>query len=185
MAFTAATNSVAGQPQQLTYLIDSQGEIDFPVLGKLKIGGLSREATIRLLKSRLSPDYVKDPTINIRIANFKISVYGDVRNPGVFTVPNERVSILDAIGLAGDLNISGKRDNVLVIREENNKKIKYRVNLLSNKTLSSPVFYLQQNDVVYIEHNRARIQSASANSNTSLFISVTGLLVTIVSLLIR
>jgi polysaccharide export outer membrane protein len=185
VAFTAANNSVIGQPQQLTYLIDSQGEIDFPVLGKLKIGGLSREATIRLLKSRLSPDYVKDPTVNIRISNFKISVYGDVKSPGVFNVPNERVSILDAIGLAGDLNISGRRDNVLVIREENNNKIKYRVNLLSNKTLYSPVFYLQQNDVVYVEHNRARIQSASANSNTSLFISVTGLLVTIVSLLIR
>ena len=185
VAFTAGTNSIAGQPQRLSYLVDSQGEIDFPVLGKLKIGGLSREATIRLLKSKLSPDYVKDPTVNIRISNFKISVYGDVKNPGVFTVPNERVSILDAIGLAGDLNISGRRDNVLVIREENNNKIKYRVNLLSNKTLYSPVFYLQQNDVVYVEHNRARIQSASFNSNTSLFISVTGLLVTIVSLLIR
>jgi polysaccharide export outer membrane protein len=185
VAFTAATNTIISQPQQLTYLIDSQGAIDFPVLGKLKIGGLSREATIRLLKSRLSPDYVKDPTVNIRIANFKVSVYGDVQRPGVFTVPNERVSILDAIGLAGDLNISGRRDNVLVIREENNNKIKYRVNLLSNKTLYSPVFYLQQNDVVYVEHNSARIQSASANSNTSLFISATGLLITIISLLIR
>jgi len=155
------------------------------VLGKLKLGGLSREAALELLKEKLSPDYVTNPTINIRIANFKVTVYGDVKNPGTFTIPNERVSILDAIGLAGDLNISGKRDNVLVIREENNKKVKYRVNLLSNKTLTSPVFYLQQNDVVYVEHNKARIQSASSNSNTTLVISVTSLIITLVSILTR
>ncbi|MDN3619161.1 polysaccharide biosynthesis/export family protein [Polaribacter undariae] len=179
------TGTATGTPKQQTYLIDSRGEIDFPVLGKLKLGGVSREAALELLKEKLSPDYVTNPTINIKIANFKVTVYGDVKNPGTFTIPNERVSILDAIGLAGDLNISGKRDNVLVIREENNKKMKYRVNLLSNKTLSSPVFYLQQNDVVYVEHNKARIQSASANSNTTLFISVTSLIITLVSILTR
>lgn len=185
VAYTTTTNSVVGTPQQQSYLIDSNGEIDFPILGKLKLGGLSREEVLKLLKTELSPDYVKNPTINIRIANFKITVYGDVKKPGTFTIPNERVSILDAIGLAGDLNISGRRDNVLVIREENNKKVKYEVNLLSNKTLFSPVFYLQQNDVVYVEHNKARIQSASSNTNTSLFISVTGLIITIVSILTR
>ncbi|PQJ72090.1 polysaccharide biosynthesis/export family protein [Polaribacter butkevichii] len=185
VAYTTTTNSVVGTPQQQSYLIDSDGEIDFPILGKLKLGGLSREDVLKLLKNKLSPDYVKNPTINIRIANFKVTVYGDVKKPGTFTIPNERVSILDAIGLAGDLNISGRRDNVMVIREENNKKVKYQVNLLSNKTLTSPVFYLQQNDVVYVEHNKARIQSASSNTNTSLFISVTGLIITIVSILTR
>jgi polysaccharide export outer membrane protein len=179
------TGSATGTPKQQTYLIDSKGEIDFPILGKLKLGGLSRESALELLKEKLSPDYVANPTINIKIANFKVTVYGDVRSPGTFTIPNERISILDAIGLAGDLNISGKRENVLVIREENNKKVKYRVNLLSNKTLTSPVFYLQQNDVVYVEHNKARIQSASSNTNTSLFISVTGLIITIVSILTK
>ncbi|MGJ8761383.1 MAG: polysaccharide biosynthesis/export family protein [Polaribacter sp.] len=177
--------SATGTPKQQTYLIDSKGEIDFPILGKLKLGGLSREAALELLKGKLSPDYVTNPTINISIANFKVTVYGDVKNPGTFTIPNERVSILDAIGLAGDLNISGRRDNVMVIREENNKKVKYRVNLLSNKTLTSPVFYLQQNDVVYVEHNKARIQSASSNSNTTLIISVTSLIITLVSILTR
>ena len=179
------TGSATGTPKQQTYLIDSKGEIDFPILGKLKLGGLSRESALELLKNKLSPDYVKSPTINIKIANFKVTVYGDVKKPGTYTIPNERVSILDAIGLAGDLNISGRRDNIMVIREENNKKVQYRVNLLSNKSLTSPVFYLQQNDVVYVEHNKARIQSASSNSNTSLFISVTGLIITIVSLLTR
>jgi polysaccharide export outer membrane protein len=185
VSFSAATNSAAGQIQQLSYLIDSNGEIDFPVFGKLKIGGLTREETIRMLKSRINPDYVKDPTINIRISNFKITVQGDVRSPGTFNIPNERVTILDAIGLAGDLNISGKRDNVLVIREEGALKKEYRVNLLSKKTYTSPVFYLQQNDIVYVEHNYAKIQSASSNTNTGLFISITGTLIAIVTLLIR
>ena len=185
VAFSAATNSTLGQIQQLSYLIDSNGEIDFPVFGKLKIGGLTREETIRMLKSRLTPDYLKDPTINIRISNFKITVQGDVRSPGTFNIPNERVTILDAIGLAGDLNISGRRDNVLVIREEGNFKKEYRVNLLSKKTYTSPVFYLQQNDIVYVEHNYAKIQSASSNSNTGLFISIAGTLIAIVTLLIR
>ena len=185
VAFSAANNNVIGQPQQLSYLIDSNGEIDFPILGKLKIGGLTREQTIQMLKTRLAPDYVKDPTINIRISNFKITVQGDVSRPGTFKIPNERVTILDAIGLAGDLNISGKRDNVLVIREEGTVKKEYRVNLLSKKTYTSPVFYLQQNDIIYVEHNYARIQSASSNSNTGLFISITGTLIAIMTLLTR
>ena len=185
VAFSAATNSVAGQAQQLNYLIDSNGEIDFPVFGKLKIGGLTREETIALIIGKIAPDYVKNPTINIRISNFKITVQGDVRAPGTFNIPNERVTILDAIGLAGDLNISGNRKNVLVIREENGMKIKYSINLLSNETFISPVYYLQQNDVVLVEHNNAKMQSASSNTNTSLFISVTGVLLGLLTILTR
>lgn len=185
VAFSVTSNSVIGQPQQLSYLIDSKGQIDFPILGKLKIGGLTREETIKLLTDRLDPKYVKNPNINIRIANFKITVAGDVQRPGTFNIPNERISILDAIGLAGDLNISGRRDNVMIQREVDGKKIQYRLDLRSNKINTSPVFYLQQNDYIYIEHNYARIQSASSNTNTSLFISLTGLLITIVSLATR
>ena len=133
----------------------------------------------------MSPDYIKKPNINIKIANYKISYMGDVKNPGSYNIPNERITILDALALAGDVNISGQRNNVLIIREENNKKVQYRVDLRSNKILTSPVYYLQQNDVVYVEPNYARIQSASSNSSTSLFISITGLIITIVSLLTR
>ena len=185
VSFSVANNSAGGGMQQLSYLIDSNGEIDFPIFGKLKIGGLTREETIALIIGKIAPDYVKNPTINIRISNFKITVQGDVRSPGTFTIPNERVTILDAIGLAGDLNISGKRDNVLVIREEGNLKKEYRVNLLSKKTYTSPVFYLQQNDIVYVEHNYAKIQSASSNTNTGLFISIAGTLIAIITLIIR
>jgi polysaccharide export outer membrane protein len=182
---TTLTGSVLGQPQQLPYLVDSKGEIDFPVLGKIKIGGLTREEAIDMLTKKLSPKYLKDLNINIRIINFKINVLGDVARPGTYTIPNERVTILDAISLAGDLNISARRDNVLVIREEDDVKIEFRIDLRSKELYTSPVFYLQQNDNIYIEHNYARIQSASSNSNTSLFISITGLAITIISLILR
>lgn len=185
IAISTSTASVIGQPQQLPYLVDSKGEIDFPVLGKIKIGGLTREEAINLLKNKLSPKYIKNPNINIRITNFKVNVLGDVARPGTYTIPNERVTILDAISLAGDLNISARRDNVLVTREEDDLKREYRVDLRSKELYTSPVFYLQQNDNIYIEHNYARIQSASSNSNTSLFISITGLAITIISLILR
>jgi polysaccharide export outer membrane protein len=185
VSFSSLSNTAVGQARQQPYLVDNNGEIDFPVIGKIKIGGLTRYEIIELLKSKLSPDYIRDPTINIRIANYKISVLGDVRMPGSYNIPNERITILDALALAGDTNISAQRDNVLIIREEEGKKLQYRVDLRSNKLLTSPVYYLQQNDVVYVEQNYANIQSASANSNTTLFISITSLLITLASLLTR
>ncbi|MCI2227556.1 polysaccharide biosynthesis/export family protein [Polaribacter sp. MSW13] len=185
VSYSITTDRAVGQAMQQSYLVDSKGRIDFPVLGSLQIGGLTREEAIQLFKDKLDPTYVKDPTINIRITNYKIAVLGDVQKPGTYTIPNERISIIDAIALAGDLNISAQRNNIMVQREEGNKKVQYRVDLLSNKINTSPVFYLQQNDVVYVEQNYARIQSASSNSNTSLFISITGLVMTIISILIR
>lgn len=181
----SATNNAMGMQQQLNYLVDTNGEIDFPVLGRIKIGGLSRDELITFLKNKLEPDYILKPNINVRITNYKVSVMGDVRLPGSYTIPNERITILEAIALAGDLNISGQRNNVIVQREEDGKKTQYRVDLLSKELFTSPVYYLQQNDVVYVEPNYAKIQSASANSNTSLFISITSLIVTVVALLIR
>jgi polysaccharide export outer membrane protein len=185
VTYATSSNSAVGVAQQQTYLVDTHGEIDFPVLGKLKIGGLTRIETIDLLKNKLSPDYIKEPNVNIKIANYKISVMGDVQRPGSYNVPNERITILDALALAGDLNISGQRYNILIIREEGNKKIQYEVDLRSNKLLTSPVYYLQQNDVVYVEPNYARIQSASANSNTSLVISISSVFIAILTILTR
>ena len=185
VTYSTSSNSAIGVAQQQTYLVDTKSEIEFPVLGKIKIGGLTRDEAINLLKEKLSPDYIKEPNINISIANYKISILGDVQRPGSYNIPNERITILDALALAGDVNISAQRNNILIIREEGAKKVQYRVDLRSNKLLTSPVYYLQQNDVVYVEPNYARIQSASANSSTSLFISITGLVITIVSLLTR
>ncbi len=185
VTYSTSSNSAIGVAQQQTYLVDTNGEIEFPVLGKIKIGGLTRNETIDLLKSKLSPDYIKKPNINIRIANYKISIMGDVQRPGSYNIPNERITILDALALAGDVNLSGQRNNILIIREEGDKKVEYQVDLLSKSIFTSPVYYLQQNDVVYVEPNYAKIQSASANSNASLFISITSAIVAVVTLLIR
>ena len=188
VTYSTSSNSAIGVAQQQTYLVDTNGEIDFPVLGKLKIGGMTRDQFIAFLKDKLEPDYILDPNINIRIANYKVTVLGDVQRPGSYPIPNERITILEAIGLAGDLNISGQRQNVIVHREEEGKKVQYQVDLLSKKIFTSPVYYLQQNDVLYVEPNYARIQSASANSNTSLFISISGVIIsllTAISLLTR
>lgn len=183
--FSATADAVIGNPQQQLYLVDNNGEIIFPVIGTIKIGGLTRKEAINTIKEKLDPDYVKDPIINIRITNFKVSVLGDVKNPGTFTIPNERITALEAIGLAGDLNISGRRDNVLVQREEDGKKNSYRLNLLSNDFFTSPAFYLQQNDVIYIEQNYAKSQSASYNQNTGLFISIASILIALISVITR
>ncbi len=177
--------NTVGQLQQLMYLVDSEGFIEFPVLGKLKLGGKTREEVIKMFKEKLDPDYVKNPTINIFISNFKITISGAVNKPGTYFVANERITIFEAFGLAGDLNISGQRANIKLIREENGLKKEYIMDVRSKKIFTSPVYYLQQNDLIYVEPNYASIQSASQNSNTFLFISITSLLITVATFLSR
>ncbi len=184
VTYATTTNSVVGTPKQQSYLVDNEGYIEFPLLGKIKLGGLTRIQAVSMLKSKLDPDYIKNPTININISNFSITVLGDVKNPGKFIIPNERVSIIDAIGLAGDLNISGIR-NIEVKREENNKVITYNLDLRSNKVFTSPAYFLQQNDIVYIKPNQARSQSASYNQNTGLFISLGSVIISLIAILTR
>lgn len=181
----SSANNAIGVPAHQPYLVDNNGEIDFPVLGKLKVAGLTRQELLQMLESKLTPKYVKNVAINILITNFRITVTGDVNRPGSFIIPNERISILEAIGMAGDLAVSGKRDNVMVLREEGGDKKEYRLDLRSKNIYTSPAYYLQQNDVVYVEHNRARIQSASSNALTGLYISVTSLIITVVTILTR
>ena len=184
VTYATTTNNLAAAPQQQSYLIDTNGFIEFPVLGKIKLSGLTRSEAISFLKEQLSPDYIKEPTINIKISNFSITVLGDVKKPGRFIIPNERISVIDAIGLAGDLNISGIRD-IEVKREENNKVVTYNLDLRSNKIFGSPAYYLQQNDIVYIKPNKATSQSASYNQNTGLFISLGSVIISLISILTR
>lgn len=183
VTYMVSSDNPVGNPVLQTYLVDNNGEINFPVIGRIKIAGLSREQAISFLKSKLSPDYLKNPSINIRIVNYSISILGDVKKPGSYTIPNERITILDALALAGDANISASRKGVEVIREEKGKKVKYYVDLLSNLTFTSPVYYLQQNDIIYVKHNKASMQSASYNQNTGLFISIASVLITLISVL--
>jgi len=162
-----------GVAPQNGYLIDANGLIDFPVIGDLKLDGLSKQEATDLIKEKLVP-FLNSPTVIIRILNYKVTVLGEVRNPGTFTIPNDRVTVLDALGIAGDLLITGSRKDVLVIRENQGKIEEYRIDLTSSDFLSSPVFYLQQNDVVYIAPNRAK-QNSSIINNTNVGLIFSGL----------
>jgi len=181
---TSGLNTFArGQESLQTYLVDASGFIDFPVLGKLKVGGLSRSELMHLLEDKIAK-YIKNPIINIRLTNFKVSVQGEVTNPGTFSVNSDRVTLIEAISMAKDLTIYGKRDNVLVIREVNGVKSYNRVDLTKADFINSPYYYLAQNDVVYVEPNKVRINGAAVGANTGVIISVTSLIITLITLIV-
>lgn len=165
------------QPQQIDYIVSKTGEIDFPVLGKINVLGLSPDETKALLAEKLKT-YLKNPIINIRLKNFTVTVLGQVRNPGTYLVNGEQITILEAIGLANDLDIKGLRSNVLVIRDFNGTKVYNRIDLTSKDALSSPVYYLTQNDVVYVEPNKSAITSSSLDNRASIAISIASVLIT-------
>lgn len=165
------------RPEQVDYLVDENGEIDFPVIGKLKIAGLSPEEVRVYLRAKLS-DYLKDPIINIRLRNFTVTILGEVNSPGTYPVSGERITVLEALGLASDLTIKGMRDNVLVIRDFDGTKVYTRIDLTKKEALSSPVYYLTQNDVVYVEPNKSAITSSSLDNRATIAISIASVLIT-------
>jgi len=167
-----------------TYTVDEKGEITLPMLGKVHIAGLTRIQAIEKLRIELS-QYIKDPGVNINFNNFRISVLGEVARPGSFIMPTERVTVLEALGMAGDLTIRGIRENVLLIREINGQKTIHRLDLTQQNTLNSPYYYLAQNDVIYVEPNKAQINNSKLGANTNIIISIAGLLITVISVLTR
>ena len=167
-----------------TYLIDNNGHIEFPVLGTIKIGGLTRIEATAMMKERLT-EYIKDPIVNIRIANFTITVIGDVNRPGTYTIQDERVTLPEALGLAGDLTNTATRTNLFLIRETNGKKRFAKLDLTSINIVNSPLYYLAQNDVLYVEPNNAKIRSSNYNPNTGIIISAVATLATIAAILVR
>jgi polysaccharide export outer membrane protein len=169
--------------EQIDYLVDQAGEIDFPVIGKLKIEGLSPDEVRVLLRNRLS-DYLKDPIINIRLRNFSVTILGEVLRPGTYPVNGEQITILEALGLAGDLTPRGVRRNVLVIRDFNGTKVYSRVDLTSKNITKSPMFYLTQNDVVYVEPNKSGIKETTLDGRASLYVSIASVLITSTIILI-
>lgn len=171
------------QAEQVDYLVDQAGEIDFPVIGKLKVEGLSPDELRQLLRGKLS-EYLKDPIINIRLRNFTVSVLGEVSRPGTYPVNGEQITILEALGFAGDLTIRGKRENVLVIRDFNGTKVYNRIDLTSKNMVKSPVYYLTQNDVVYVEPNKSGIKETSLDSRTGIYVSLVSVLITSTVILI-
>lgn len=167
-----------------TYLIDNEGEIDFPVIGKVKLGGLVRSQANKKLESLVS-DYVKNPGINLRILNFKISVLGEVSRPGTFSIDSERITLLEALGKAGDLTIYGKRTDLLIIRENNGIKKYQRVDITKADFVSSPFYYLTQNDVVVVNPNKTKINASAVGPNSTVILSSISLIVTIAVLLFK
>ncbi len=166
------------------YIVDNDGNINFPVLGTIHLGGLTKAEAIDLLKDKIS-EYVIDPTVNIRFINYKVTVLGEVARPGTYTIKDERITLPEALGLAGDMTIYGKRDNVLVYREVDGKQTFQRIDMTSPDVFTSEYFYLHQNDVVYVQPNRAKSGSSAYNQNLSLGVSMVSLLVTLITVLTR
>lgn len=178
------TDNSQGQPRYQTYLIDNKGNIQFPVIGTIKLGGLTREEAMNTMTAALKK-YITDPIINLRILNYKITVQGEVARPGVFDVATERITLPEAISRAGDMTIYGKRDNVLVIREIDGKKTYNFVDMTKTDFISSPFYYLSQNDLVVVEPNKTRMNASVVGPNISVIISSLSLLITVVALLVR
>lgn len=179
-----SNNNLSGGDNQKTFLVDEEGNVEFPVLGKIKLAGLTRNEAIQYMKGLLSSEII-DPGVSISITNYRITVLGEVGSPGTYPLLNEKVTILEALGMAGDLTINGVRENVLVIRDEGEERNFYRVNLTSEEVFTSPVYYLSQNDVVYVEPNQAKINTSANTRNLSIIISVASFLLTVVALIIR
>lgn len=161
-AMNGGMPATSNTPQPLGYLVNNEGNIKFPVIGEISAAGLTKKQLEKVITDTLTEKkLLVDPIVNVRFLNFRVTVLGEVARPTTINVGNEKISILEALGLAGDLTIYGRRENVLLIREEGAVKKIHRINLNSEKVLTSPYYYLKTNDIVYVEPNNARIASTS------------------------
>lgn len=160
---TTGTSGTSGQ-KGIEYLVDSKGEIDFPILGKLHVVGMTRMELTNYIKQRLiDEDYIKDPIVIVKFLNFKVSILGDINGAKTINVNSDRITIFEAISQAGDLGITGRRQNVMVLREENGTRVPYYLDLRSKKVFDSPCYYLKQNDLVYVEPNKNKMRQGNMN----------------------
>lgn len=169
-------------PQLQTYLVDKEGYINFPVLGRVKAAGLSKQQLSDDIQGQIA-QYVKDAMVNIQIINFKITMMGEVSRPGTITVRNDRISIIDAIGQVGDLSINANRRNILIIRNNNGTPEHGRIDMTDPAIFTSPYYYLKQNDVVYVEPNNAKKRNANYSSAQQYSITVFSAILSTVSLI--
>jgi polysaccharide biosynthesis/export protein len=163
--------AMGGQTQNDGYLVDKNGEIDFPQIGKIKIAGLTRTEAVDKIKEILK-EHISNPSVQFKITNFKISVLGEVASPGIQNVSGERITLLEALSKSGDLTIYGKRKNIMIIREKNGEKSIQKVDITDASFLNSPYYYLAQNDVVYVEPNKTQINNSVIGSDIRTTISV-------------
>lgn len=179
---TRGIQMVTGNVALQTYIVSSDGDINFPQLGKLHVAGMTTKELTEMLTERIS-ESVESPMVRVEIANFNVNVLGEVNHPGRFPVPNESLSILDAIALAGDLTEFGQRDNVLLIRRDGDKTVYHRFNLNDASSLNSEYYFLKQNDVVYVEPTKIKDSNAKYNTNNSFKLSVISTIVSAVSVI--
>ena len=182
--------SGAGSQRLLGYVVDNNGEIDFPVLGKIKVAGLTRwEVQEYIKKTIIDAGLMKDLVVTVEFMNFKISVMGEVTSPGTYNIEGDKITLLQALSLAKDLTIFGRRDNVSVIREQDGERIVYQVDLRSASLFDSPAYYLQQNDIVYVEPNKVRAGQSTINENNiksvSLWVSIGSFLTSLAVLIVN
>jgi polysaccharide export outer membrane protein len=167
-----------------TYLIDHEGNIEFPVLGSLKIGGLTKGEAINKLKNELKK-YINSPIVNMRIMNFKFSVMGEVARPGAYNIQTERITLPEALSMAGDLTIYGDRKHVLVVRDDAGERTSTIVDITDSAFVNSPFYYLDQNDVVYVQPNQTKVNSSVVGPNITVGISALSLIITVFAILSR
>jgi polysaccharide export outer membrane protein len=184
--FSSSSNSLYTSGQLQSYLVDNEGCIDFPIVGTLNVGGLTKSDCEKLILAKIKP-YLNEnerPVVTVRMTNYKISVLGEVARPGMFTVNNEKINILEALAQAGDLTIYGVRTNVKLIREDaTGKKEIHTLNLNDASLVNSPYYYLQQNDIVYVEPNKVKSRNSGVGATTSLWLTGTSILISLASLL--
>lgn len=186
MASFGGSKSVSSQPALQTYLVDNDGCIDFPVVGKLEIGGMTKGEVEELIKEKIKANFTSTPIVNVRMVNYKISVLGEVARPNSYTISNEKVNIFEALALAGDLTVYGKRDGVKLIREsaDGTKKI-VPIDLNDANVIHSPYYYMQQNDILYVEPNEAKARNSGVSNMTSMWFSATSLIITVVTFMLN
>lgn len=168
--------------QNQTYTVDKEGYITFPILGKIHVEGLSTQEIAQRLTDKIS-EAVDQPIVRVQLVNFRVNVLGEVMKPGAIQVKAERFSILDALAAVGDLTVYGRRDNVLLIREENGERQFHRLNLNEATIVNSPYFYLQQNDVIYVEPSSTRKANSEYNQNNSFKIQIASTVVSVISVM--
>lgn len=175
------------QGSLLQYLVDNDGNINFPVLGMIKVAGLTKRECEKVIHDKIMPYMAatERPVVNVKMSSFKISVLGEVARPGEFTVEAEKISILQALADAGDLTIYGKRNNVMLVREDaTGQKSVHRLNLNDANLINSPYYYLQQNDAIIVEPNKVKAQNSSIGQSTTLWFSAVGIMTSIASLVV-
>jgi len=185
-SYSNGSGSISGGQAMQNYLVDTDGNIIFPTIGKIHAVGMTKTELSNFIIDKIHPFYIKEnPIVTIRFANFRVSMLGEVGRPGSYEIQNEKINLFEAIALAGDLTLYGKRDNILLIRENGNgKRETFRIDLRDARLIDSPYFYLQQNDVLYVQPNNPKARSGFFGTAESLSLSVVGTLISLTTLII-